>query len=252
MTGDMLTAEKLEDRINRLRAALARVAEGCMDYEILGTMQEAIDFIKAQAAEIERLTRERDEWKSACIGHGDKAAAAEAEIERLTRERDEAIALNADYEEVLADKRRLAREIDIALHGEEGAAQQASLCDLVTPARTLRERVNALEQMRPHWAKGYSNDSVAAQVTSAALARLWELLGVTSQTDAVATLIKFTEAKVAELEADKARMERAIIEMRDRDDKNGSLPPAYRAIIDATLAFDGRAADIRAALGAKP
>lgn len=37
----------------------------------------------------------------------------------------------ADRDAVLADKRRLAREIDIIINGEKGAATQASLCDLV-------------------------------------------------------------------------------------------------------------------------
>jgi hypothetical protein len=35
------------------------------------------------------------------------------------------------YEEVLADHRRLVRELDVALNGQEGAAKQASLCDIV-------------------------------------------------------------------------------------------------------------------------
>lgn len=39
--------------------------------------------------------------------------------------------LLSDYEEVLADHRRLVRVLDVLMHGEEGAAQQASLCDLV-------------------------------------------------------------------------------------------------------------------------
>lgn len=43
-----------------------------------------------------------------------------------------------DYEEVLADHRRLVREMDVLLNGEDGAAQQASLCDLVAQVRTLR------------------------------------------------------------------------------------------------------------------
>ncbi|EOH4914280.1 hypothetical protein KUT41_30615 [Pseudomonas aeruginosa] len=43
-----------------------------------------------------------------------------------------------DYEEVLADHRRLVRELDVLLNGEEGAAKQASLCDLVAQVRTLR------------------------------------------------------------------------------------------------------------------
>lgn len=50
-----------------------------------------------------------------------------------------------DYKEVLEDKRRLAREIDVALNGEDGAAEQASLCDLVGAASKLRARVHELE-----------------------------------------------------------------------------------------------------------
>lgn len=49
-----------------------------------------------------------------------------------------------DYEEVLADKRRLVRELDAALHGEDGAAKQASLCDLIKPARDLRQERDEL------------------------------------------------------------------------------------------------------------
>lgn len=45
-----------------------------------------------------------------------------------------------DIEEYAADKRRLAREIDVAMHGEEDAAPQASLCDLVPAAKDLRRR----------------------------------------------------------------------------------------------------------------
>jgi hypothetical protein len=37
----------------------------------------------------------------------------------------------ADYEEAMADHRRLVRELDVLWNGEEGAAKQASLCDLV-------------------------------------------------------------------------------------------------------------------------
>lgn len=40
-----------------------------------------------------------------------------------------------DYEEVLADHRRLVRELDVLLNGEEGAAKQASLCDIVAQVR---------------------------------------------------------------------------------------------------------------------
>ena len=53
-----------------------------------------------------------------------------------------------DYEEVLADKRRLAREIDIALHGVDGAAKQTALCDLIEPAKALRARAEKAERER--------------------------------------------------------------------------------------------------------
>lgn len=51
----------------------------------------------------------------------------------------------ADYEEVLADHRRLVRELDVALNGD-GAAQQASLCDIVGQVKDRRWKlVRAVE-----------------------------------------------------------------------------------------------------------
>lgn len=47
-----------------------------------------------------------------------------------------------DMAEVLEDRKRLTRELDVAMHGEEGAAKQASLCDLIPLARKLRERAS--------------------------------------------------------------------------------------------------------------
>ena len=48
-----------------------------------------------------------------------------------------------DLEEVLADKRRLTREIDVALNGEHDAAKQASLCDILSQLKALKR--NALD-----------------------------------------------------------------------------------------------------------
>lgn len=45
----------------------------------------------------------------------------------------------ADYEDVLTDHRRLVRELDVLLNGEN-AAQQASLCDIVAQVRSEKER----------------------------------------------------------------------------------------------------------------
>lgn len=52
----------------------------------------------------------------------------------------------------------------------------------------LREKLEVVEKQRPYWAKGYSTDSIAAQVSGGALSELWELLGVSNQTDAVEKL----------------------------------------------------------------
>lgn len=41
----------------------------------------------------------------------------------------------SDYEAVLADHKRLVRELDVLLNGEDGAAQQAFLADLVAQVR---------------------------------------------------------------------------------------------------------------------
>lgn len=54
---------------------------------------------------------------------------------------DETGASVADYEEVLADHRRLVRELDVLLNGERGAAKQASLCDIVSQVQ--HERIRA-------------------------------------------------------------------------------------------------------------
>ena len=55
------------------------------------------------------------------------------EIERL---RD----LVAAHEEVHEDHKRLVRELDVALNGEEGAAPQASLCDIVCQLTSPRRK----------------------------------------------------------------------------------------------------------------
>lgn len=51
----------------------------------------------------------------------------------------------ADYEAVLADHRRLVREIDVIMFGD-GAAKQASLCDMVNPIRKLVSEYTLLKQ----------------------------------------------------------------------------------------------------------
>ena len=44
----------------------------------------------------------------------------------------------ADYKECAEDKKRLCWEIDVIISGKDGAAKQASLCDLVGPIKHLQ------------------------------------------------------------------------------------------------------------------
>lgn len=43
-----------------------------------------------------------------------------------------------DYKLLLEDQKRLVRELDIALNGEDGSAEQASLCDIVAQVKDER------------------------------------------------------------------------------------------------------------------
>ncbi len=46
----------------------------------------------------------------------------------------------ASDEQTSEEHQRLVREIDVIINGEEGAAEQASLCDLVGQIRQLKEQ----------------------------------------------------------------------------------------------------------------
>jgi hypothetical protein len=61
-----------------------------------------------------------------------------SQIEALTAERD-------DYRQAYESVRENVRKIDVAMHGEDGAAQQASACDLIAPAKALRQRAERLQ-----------------------------------------------------------------------------------------------------------
>lgn len=78
----------------------------------------------------------------------DKTAcgAQNAECEQQDDEPDAATI--ADYESVLSDHRRLVRELDVLLNGEEGAAEQASLCDIVAQVR--REGIKTAKPVNPN------------------------------------------------------------------------------------------------------
>ena len=71
------------------------------------------------------------------------------------------------------------------------AAQAA----VVEANRRAEETEAQLEEMRPHWAHGYTSDSQAAQAKTAALSTLWSMLKVDNQTAAVERLQALLDAE---------------------------------------------------------
>ena len=90
---------------------------------------------------------------------------------------------------------------------------------------------DALEGLRPVWAQGWTNDSMAAQASGNALAQLWKMLGAQDQTQAVATLKALTEQlEAAQADAKEAE---AYAEELERDLKTCRMA---QAVMDNTVA----------------
>ncbi|TIL38566.1 hypothetical protein [Mesorhizobium sp.] len=70
-------------------------------------------------------------------------------------------------------------------HFEE---MDAEIIRLKSALHHAEQSVESLERLRPHWAQGYSSDSMAAQATTTALSSVWTLLGVNNQTAAMARI----------------------------------------------------------------
>lgn len=51
------------------------------------------------------------------------------------------------YEEVHEDHQRIVREIDVIINGEEGAAKQSSLCDLVEDIRQMATDITSIREI---------------------------------------------------------------------------------------------------------
>ena len=69
---------------------------------------------------------------------------------------------------------------------------EAMICEL---RLELKQQKEYTELMRPHWAQGYSNDSIAAQASTSALADVWDILGVKNQTACMERLRERFEAE---------------------------------------------------------
>ncbi|RVN04066.1 hypothetical protein [Sinorhizobium meliloti] len=78
--------------------------------------------------------------------------------------------------------------------------------NLTARLRGAKQTIKTLEQLRPHWAQGYTSDSMAAQAQTSALAGLWDLLGASNQTEAV--------SRVKELVAQESALEAELYEAK--------------------------------------
>lgn len=74
---------------------------------------------------------------------------------RYEKDQAELKALRIQIEAQTNEENQLARELDVALCGEDGAVRQASLCDLVMIARDLRK--NLLAQNDSAYRKGFED-----------------------------------------------------------------------------------------------
>lgn len=106
-------------------------------------------------------------------------------LERAQKEREErANSLVSNKADVMEAERHgnYVNALRNALKLFEG---DRALSPTAAKLRVAEERIAYLESMRPVWTRGYSSDSVAAQVLTVALMELWSMLGANDQTEAV-------------------------------------------------------------------
>lgn len=116
--------------------------------------------------------------------------------------------------------------------------------DLAHQVETLRAQVEHLESLRPHWAKGFSSDSIAAQGQTTALNQLWALLGVKDQTAAVDALKKLTAKPLPDLaflRSVEAKGEEGVVINRMVEHHRESWEAALRLSDAGMLAIEQRA-----------
>jgi hypothetical protein len=85
-------------------------------------------------------------------------------------------------------EQELERQLADPYPGWRSGISADELRALIDENRALRSRVTSLEEACPHWARGFTSDSVAAQTYMAAATALWKELGVGNQGEAMEAL----------------------------------------------------------------
>ncbi len=143
-TADVAKILRLEDEVKELTAERDEYAKRLtgMQNEHGRVIKSSLDMmqmniaLKAENADLRKI------FPAICAALDNGAScSSESSIEFLREIPAEVAAVVAElkknYEEVLEDHDRLVRDIDVIMHGEHGAAKQASLCDLVGPIRNM-------------------------------------------------------------------------------------------------------------------
>lgn len=161
---DMLDVDRLRDWADKLGLYGADVTHWCDLKFLIKKLTDIASRLEQEVRDVGMLRAELSAWKQALdelhvsnwIGIIDGLTPGDTvrklleyaldqerdELKASLTQKDEEIAA---LKEVLDDKRRLAREIGIALDGVERAAKQPSLCDLVAPISALRAERDALK-----------------------------------------------------------------------------------------------------------
>ena len=109
------------------------------------------------------------------LRYGDAALYVREAADAIER-KDAAI---ADFEESIESHNALVRKLDVLLNGEDGAAKQASLCDIVAqvakenPRAAIAELVGALKVCLPrlNFANKHINCDAEIAIVNAAIAK---------------------------------------------------------------------------------
>lgn len=118
--------------VGEFKISTASVLEGIASDRVNVEMpRESREFLKSVTSKIEKLEREvqalTDLYKTASEEQ-DRLLLIEKQLEQ---DKAKLMELIKDYALISIDNKRLVREIDVLLNGDDGAAKQASLCDIV-------------------------------------------------------------------------------------------------------------------------
>jgi uncharacterized coiled-coil protein SlyX len=150
---------------------------------------------------------------ASAIMYADRSPIEEEAI-KIARELRDAKASIKDFRHIVEDRNKVEKELrGRVVELENRLADQIRYTDTLNKVIQERDiainkfadeadkqakRLADLERLRPHWAQGWTGDSVAAQVQTSALTQLWKLLGVDTQSEAVGKLTRLKAEKPAE------------------------------------------------------